>query len=173
MELVSQRDAAIPLQCACRALGLPRASVYRRLRPRPLSSATRSVRSSVRALSEDERREVLEVLHADLDIGHGAKRVVVVGNQVDLGLDGGRPGEHALVEDQVERQPKWAPTAQLTVAAGFVVTIVGIGLLTTDMRDVLPWWSIVVSNTLAVIVAGSYLLWKRPGAWDILSPFSG
>ncbi len=65
MELVSQRDAAIPLQCACRALGLPRASVYRRLRPRPLSSATRRVRSSVRALSEDERREVLEVLHAD------------------------------------------------------------------------------------------------------------
>jgi len=62
MELVHHRDPLIPLQRACGALRLPRASVYRRLRPRPSPTA---VRTSPRALSEEERNEVLAVLHTE------------------------------------------------------------------------------------------------------------
>ena len=49
---------------ACRALGIPRASYYRHLRPqrRPASAVPRE---SPRALSEPEKRAVLEVLHSD------------------------------------------------------------------------------------------------------------
>lgn len=64
MQAVFQRDPAITLQHACGALGLPRASVYRRLKPRPPSPKTGRSCSSPRALSDDERREVLETLHA-------------------------------------------------------------------------------------------------------------
>jgi len=65
MDLVCQRDAAIPLQSACRALGLPRAGVYRYLHPRPATRTTASARTSPRALSPGERRDVLAVLHAE------------------------------------------------------------------------------------------------------------
>jgi hypothetical protein len=53
------------------------------------------------------------------------------------------------------------------------VTITVIGLLTTPMRPVLPWWSIVVANTLAVLLAGAYLVKRRPGLWRRLSLVSG
>lgn len=56
------------------------------------------------------------------------------------------------------------------IAAGFVVTIFGVGMLTAPMRPVLPWWSIVVANTLAVILAGAYLMQKRPGLRGRLLP---
>jgi amino acid transporter len=51
----------------------------------------------------------------------------------------------------------------LVIIAGFVVTILVVGALTAGMRPLLPWWSIVVANTLAVILAGTYLLRRRPG----------
>lgn len=54
-------------------------------------------------------------------------------------------------------------TVREGIVAGFVITIVGVGMLTAPMRPVLPWWSIVVANTLAVIPAGRYLNQKRPG----------
>ena len=65
MEAVAQRDPALPLQRACGALGLARASVYRRLRPRPAPCSAPRVRTSPRALSEAERQTVLEVLHTE------------------------------------------------------------------------------------------------------------
>lgn len=64
MEIVQQRDPQIPLRTACAAVGLPRATVYRRLRPRP-SSASRARPRSPRRLSDDERARVLEVLHSE------------------------------------------------------------------------------------------------------------
>jgi hypothetical protein len=75
-----------------------------------------------------------------------------------------------LVE-RVRRERRLAGLALFTIVAGFVVTIVAVGYLTRDMRPVLPWWSIVVSNSLAVIVAGSYLQWRWPDTWELLSPF--
>jgi len=77
-----------------------------------------------------------------------------------------------LVE-QAERQPSQAPLVLFTIMAGFVVTIIAVGLLTAPIRPLLPWWSIVVANTIAVLLAGGYLLHKRPGTWHRLSPFTG
>lgn len=76
-----------------------------------------------------------------------------------------------LVE-QAERQPSQAPMVVSIIVAGFVVTIVAVGLLTTPIRPLLPWWSIVVANALAVLLAGGYLLHKRPGTWRRLSAFT-
>lgn len=67
--------------------------------------------------------------------------------------------------DFAERQPSRAHLVTIVIVAGFVVTIVAVGILTAPIRPLLPWWSIVVANALAVIVAGAYLLQKRPGTW--------
>jgi hypothetical protein len=77
-----------------------------------------------------------------------------------------------LVE-YADRRPLQARWVQLIIVAGFVVTIIGVGLLTNPIRPLLPWWSIVGANTLAVALAGAYLLRRRPGVWDRLSPFAG
>ena len=77
----------------------------------------------------------------------------------------------SLVE-QAERRPSQARLVLFVIVAGFVVTILGVGLLTTPFRPLLPWWSIVVANALAVLVAGSYLLRKRPGLWRRLVPWA-
>jgi hypothetical protein len=66
---------------------------------------------------------------------------------------------------QAERHPPQARLVLFLIVAGFVVTILGVGLLTVSMRPVLPWWSIVVANSLAVVVGGSYLLRQHPGIW--------
>lgn len=65
-----------------------------------------------------------------------------------------------------------SPMVLFTIVAGFVVTIVAVGLLTSPIRPLLPWWSIVVANALAVLLAGGYLLRSRPGTWSRLSPFA-
>jgi putative transposase len=51
----------VGLAAACKALGVPRATLYRHRRPR----APRSRRTSSRALREDERARVLEVLYSE------------------------------------------------------------------------------------------------------------
>jgi amino acid transporter len=72
-----------------------------------------------------------------------------------------------------EHHPSRRSRVWFVIVAGFVVTITVIGLLTTPMRPVLPWWSIVVANTLAVLLAGAYLVRRRPGLWRRLSLVSG
>lgn len=67
-----------------------------------------------------------------------------------------------------ERQPAQRYVVLFIIVAGFVVTIFGVGLLTTLMRPVLPWWSIVVANTSATLLSGAYLLRRRPGLWRLL-----
>jgi len=71
---------------------------------------------------------------------------------------------------QADRHPAQAPMVFFALVAGLVLTIVGVGLLTRSIRPVLPWWSIVLSNGLATLVAGLYLLRKRPGIWGRLKP---
>lgn len=73
---------------------------------------------------------------------------------------------------QAERRPERAQLAGATIIAGFFVTIVAVGLLTTSIRPVLPWWSIVVANALAVVFAGWYLIQRHPMTWRRLVPFS-
>jgi hypothetical protein len=72
---------------------------------------------------------------------------------------------------QAERRPERAHLAGITIVAGFFITIAAVGLLTAPIRPVLPWWSIVVANALAVLLAGQYLIRKHPGIWRRLIPF--
>jgi hypothetical protein len=68
--------------------------------------------------------------------------------------------------DQAERHPSRARVILVTIVAGFVATVLGVGWLSTPMRPVLPWWSIVVANGLSTLLAGLYLLHKRTGLWE-------
>jgi len=74
---------------------------------------------------------------------------------------------------QAERRPEQAHLAGVTIVTGFFVTILGVGLLTVPFRPVLPWWSIVVANSLAVLLAGGYLIQRHPAVWRRLIPFTG
>ncbi|MEO7103130.1 MAG: hypothetical protein ABI311_07045 [Gemmatimonadaceae bacterium] len=71
-----------------------------------------------------------------------------------------------------ELHPPRALAVTFVIVAGFVVTIVAVGTLTAGMRPLLPWWSIVLSNTLAVLLGGVYLRRQRPGLLARLVPLS-
>jgi len=60
-------EAAPPasVRRACDALGLSRATVYRRRSPKPRRTAERRARTSPRALSADERERVVATLHSE------------------------------------------------------------------------------------------------------------
>jgi hypothetical protein len=64
---------------------------------------------------------------------------------------------------EAEMEPWQAQVALLFIVAGFAGTITVVGLLSAPIRSVLPWWSIVVANTLAVLVAGSVMIRRHPG----------
>ncbi len=74
---------------------------------------------------------------------------------------------------EAEQRPSWAPLIVLAIVAGFVVTVLVVGWLTAPMRAVLPWWSIVLANALATLVAGAFLMHERPGLWRRLVPIDG
>lgn len=65
---------------------------------------------------------------------------------------------------EAERRPAHAPRILAVIAAGFGITVLGVGFVTTGIRPLLPWWSIVVANMLATFAAGLYLVWRHP-AW--------
>jgi len=60
--LIAERDPLIPVQRACAALDMPRATLYRHLKLK-MPKAAASSRRSRRRLSEPERQAVLDVLH--------------------------------------------------------------------------------------------------------------
>lgn len=72
-----------------------------------------------------------------------------------------------------ERRPDLARLAGIVIIAGFVATILAVGLLSTRIRPVLPWWSIVTANSVAVLLAGRYVLRRHPGIWRRLMPLGG
>jgi hypothetical protein len=72
-----------------------------------------------------------------------------------------------------ERNPSRAGLMLLLIVSGFVVTILGVGWLSTPIRAVLPWWSIVVANSAAVVTAAVYVMKRRPGVLGRLVPFAG
>ena len=71
-----------------------------------------------------------------------------------------------------ERERSRSLAAFGVIVAGFVVTIVAVGLVSGPMRAVLPWWSIVVANSAAVVLSAAYLLRRRPGVWVALTAFA-
>jgi putative transposase len=62
MDASEQLAAEVGTAAACRAMGVARASVYRRRRPAPPPTGDR--RRQARALGESQRREVLDLLHS-------------------------------------------------------------------------------------------------------------
>lgn len=64
---------------------------------------------------------------------------------------------------RAERVPSQAWPMFLLIVAGFVATVVAIGVLSTPIRVVLPWWSIVVANASAVVAGVAFLSRRRPG----------
>lgn len=65
-----------------------------------------------------------------------------------------------------DRSPERRRTIRIVIAAGFVVTVIVVGVLTAPMRPLLPWWSIVFANALSTFFAAVYLLSKRPALWS-------
>lgn len=74
--------------------------------------------------------------------------------------------------DQAERYPPQARLMLSIIVTGFVVTILTVGFLSIPIRPVLPWWSIVVANVLAVLMAAAYVVRVRRGVWSRLVPFA-
>ena len=74
--------------------------------------------------------------------------------------------------DTAERDPSRSGFAFTLIASGFVITVAGVGALTAPMRAVLPWWSIVVSNAAAVVLAWAYLGMRRPRVFRALTAFA-
>jgi hypothetical protein len=68
-----------------------------------------------------------------------------------------------------EARAAWRPFIRFVIIAGFVVTVIGVGLLTMPLRDVVPWWSIIVANAAATALAAAYLLSRHPGLWRRLA----
>ena len=58
---------------------------------------------------------------------------------------------------------------RLFIVAGFVVTIMLVATLTTPIRPLLPMWSVIGANVAATLLAGTYLLRRRPGLWTRLA----
>jgi len=74
----------------------------------------------------------------------------------------------SLIE-HAEQHPSQALLVVIMIVAGGVLTIFGVAYLTEPMRPVLPWWSIVVANALATLLAGLYLVRRHPGLRQRLS----
>lgn len=64
---------------------------------------------------------------------------------------------------EAELQPVQAQSALLFIVAGFAGTIALVGIVSTPIRAVLPWWSIIAANALAVLVAGTVMIRRHPG----------
>jgi len=74
--------------------------------------------------------------------------------------------------DHAEEHPSHALLVVIMIIAGGVLTVFGVAYLTESMRRVLPWWSIIVANALAALLAASYLGRRHPGLWRRLSPLA-
>ena len=64
-----------------------------------------------------------------------------------------------------EQNPAQRHLVRFMISAGYVLTVAIVGLLTAPMRDLVPWWSVIVANAVAMVLAGAYLLAKHPGLW--------
>ncbi|MEO0323761.1 MAG: DDE-type integrase/transposase/recombinase [Myxococcota bacterium] len=65
MALVEARETHVPLYAACEALGVSRATLYRRRRPPTRRPAPPPRPPSPRRLADEERTKLLDVLHSD------------------------------------------------------------------------------------------------------------
>jgi hypothetical protein len=65
MKAIEELSPQVGTAAACRSLDVPRATLYRHRRPKPTEPATTPRPTPPRALCEQERQEVLDVLHSE------------------------------------------------------------------------------------------------------------
>ena len=65
MKAIDELSPQVSTAAVCRSLGVPRATLYRHRQPRPPEPATTPRPKSPRALSDQERQNVLDVLHSE------------------------------------------------------------------------------------------------------------
>ena len=75
----------------------------------------------------------------------------------------------AMLVATAEEHPARRRIVRSVIITGYVVTVIAVGVLTMPMRELLPWWSIVVANAAAAIPAGAYLVARHPGLWRQLA----
>jgi hypothetical protein len=75
--------------------------------------------------------------------------------------------------DAAERDPSHSRLILSAIVGGFVVTVAFVSLATEEMRPLLPIWSIVFANAFASLLAGLYLLRRRPGLLKRMMPLAG
>jgi hypothetical protein len=73
---------------------------------------------------------------------------------------------------QAERHPSQALVIAVMLVAGGILTVFGVAYLTESIRPLLPWWSIVIANLLAALLAGGYLVRRHPGLWQRIGPIA-
>jgi hypothetical protein len=64
--------------------------------------------------------------------------------------------------DRAYRAPDRLGAVRFVLVGGFVVTVLFVGWWSAPIRPVLPWWSIVTANVLAVAAAGLWILRRHP-----------
>jgi putative transposase len=65
MKAVEELSPQVSTAAACRSLGVPRATLYRHRKPKPSVPAAMPRPKPPRALSDQERRQILDVLHSE------------------------------------------------------------------------------------------------------------
>jgi hypothetical protein len=116
-----------------------------------------------KALFQDLRDPSILLLPVEPDT-----RVIMLYNAVHLAISLAIGLTVAWLVGYAERHPRSARFITAIIIGGFFVTIIATGMLTAPFRALLPWWSIVVANALAVLFAGSYLVRRRPGVFGRL-----
>lgn len=74
--------------------------------------------------------------------------------------------------DAAEQYPARSRLILGAIVAGFLVTVAFVSMATESLRPLLPLWSIVFANAFASMVAGIYLLRRRPGLLRRLIPLT-
>ncbi len=74
---------------------------------------------------------------------------------------------------QAERnRPLWYGVFFIFLA-GFIYSVVLVGVLAAEIAHVLPWGAVVLANALAGATAGGYLWWRHTQLWRELEVASG
>jgi hypothetical protein len=65
MNAIEELATQVGTAAACRSLGVPRATLYRHRQPKPIEPATATRPAPPRALCEQERQQLLDVLDSE------------------------------------------------------------------------------------------------------------
>ena len=65
--------------------------------------------------------------------------------------------------DLTDRKPSQGQFILFTLFLGFVITVVVVSFLTSPISDFLPWWSVIIANSISVVCSSYYLFKKHPG----------